>query len=58
MTEKFASQMLAHWKEVFSNVDACVVTPALTLAEAQSHPLFAHRDKYQVTAGWQVLAMA
>ena len=57
MTEKFASQTLAHWKEVFSDVDACI-TLALTLAEAQGHPLFAHQDKYQVTVGWQVLAMA
>lgn len=57
MTEKFTNQILAHWQQVFSDVDACI-TPALTLAEAQRHPLFAHRDKYQVTAGWQVLAMA
>ena len=57
MTEKFASQTLAHWQEIFSAVDACV-TPVLTLAEAQGHPLFAHQDKYQATAGWQVLAMA
>ena len=57
MTEKFASQTLAHWQEVFSDVDACV-TPVLTLVEAQSHPLFAHQDKYQATAGWQMLALA
>ena len=57
MIEKFASQTLAHWQEIFSAVDACV-TPVLTLAEAQGHPLFAHQDKYQATAGWQVLAMA
>lgn len=57
MTEKFASQTLAHWQMVFSDVDACV-TPVLTLAEAQGHPLFAHQDKYQATTGWQVLAMA
>ena len=57
MTEKFASQTLAHWQEIFSAVDACV-TPVLTLAEAQGHPLFAHQDKYQATAGWQMLAMA
>ena len=57
MTEKFASQTLAHWQEVFSDVDACV-TPVLTLAEAQKHPLFAHQDKYQATAGWQMITMA
>lgn len=57
MIEKFASQTLAHWQMVFIDVDACV-TPVLTLAEAQGHPLFAHQDKYQATTGWQVLAMA
>ncbi len=57
MIDKFASQTLAHWQEVFSEVDACV-TPVLTLAEAQKHPLFAHQDKYQATAGWQVLTEA
>lgn len=57
MTEKFASQTLAHWQQVFIDVDACV-TPVLTLAEAQKHPLFAHQDKYQATAGWQGLTMA
>lgn len=57
MTDKFASQTLTHWQAVFSDVDACV-TPVLTLTEAQKHPLFAHQDKYQATAGWQVLAGA
>ncbi len=57
MIEKFASQTLAHWQEIFSAVDVCV-TPVLTLAEAQKHPLFAHQDKYQTTAGWQMITMA
>ncbi|MEN2750970.1 CaiB/BaiF CoA-transferase family protein [Psychrobacter sp. FBL11] len=55
MTERFASQTMAHWQRVFAEVDACV-TPVLNLAEAQSHPLFAHQDKYQATASWQVIA--
>lgn len=54
MVDKFASQTLAHWQSVFANVDACV-TPVLTLAEAKLHPLFAHQDNYQATAGWQVI---
>ncbi len=35
-----ASQPLAVWVERFAGADACV-TPVLTLAEAQAHPLFA-----------------
>ncbi|KGM40249.1 CoA-transferase [Aquabacterium sp. NJ1] len=35
-----ASQPLAYWAERFEQADACV-TPVLTLAEAQAHPLFA-----------------
>lgn len=34
-----AAQPLAHWADIFDTVDACV-TPVLTLAEAQAHPLF------------------
>ncbi|MDO9004131.1 MAG: CoA transferase [Aquabacterium sp.] len=34
-----ATQPLSHWAERFAEVDACV-TPVLTLAEAQQHPLF------------------
>jgi crotonobetainyl-CoA:carnitine CoA-transferase CaiB-like acyl-CoA transferase len=34
-----ATQALSHWAERFAEVDACV-TPVLTLAEAQQHPLF------------------
>jgi crotonobetainyl-CoA:carnitine CoA-transferase CaiB-like acyl-CoA transferase len=34
-----ATQALSHWAQRFAEVDACV-TPVLTLAEAQSHPLF------------------
>ncbi|MCE2679311.1 MAG: CoA transferase [Burkholderiales bacterium] len=37
-----ASKPLAHWAEVFSEVDACV-TPVLTLKEAMAHPLFENR---------------
>lgn len=35
-----ASQPLAVWAERFAEADACV-TPVLTLAEAEDHPLFA-----------------
>ena len=35
-----ASQSLAVWAERFADADACV-TPVLTLAEAEAHPLFA-----------------
>ncbi|MDX9843137.1 MAG: CaiB/BaiF CoA-transferase family protein [Aquabacterium sp.] len=35
-----ASQPLAVWAERFAEADACV-TPVLTLAEAETHPLFA-----------------
>ncbi len=35
-----ASQPLAVWAERFADADACV-TPVLTLAEAEAHPLFA-----------------
>jgi len=35
-----ASQPLAVWAERFASADACV-TPVLTLAEAEAHPLFA-----------------
>ena len=52
MADTFASQTLEHWQNVFANVDACV-TPVLTLQEAKTHPLFAHQDQYQATAGWQ-----
>lgn len=36
-----ASQPLAYWTARFAQADACV-TPVLTLAEAQAHPLFAN----------------
>ena len=35
-----ASQTLAHWAARFESLDACV-TPVLSLAQAQAHPLFA-----------------
>jgi alpha-methylacyl-CoA racemase len=54
VAEKFASQPLSHWQQVFADTDVCV-TPVLTLAEAQQHPLFAHQDQYGATAGWQVV---
>jgi crotonobetainyl-CoA:carnitine CoA-transferase CaiB-like acyl-CoA transferase len=41
-----ASRPLADWARRFEAVDACV-TPVLTLAEAQVHPLFAHLDGAQ-----------
>lgn len=55
VAEKFASQPLSHWQQVFADTDVCV-TPVLTLAEAQQHPLFAHQDQYGATAGWQVVS--
>lgn len=47
----FASQSLAHWTEIFADSDVCV-TPVLTLAEAQAHPLFCTQDRYGNIAGW------
>jgi len=41
-----ASRPLAYWAECFEQVDACV-TPVLTLAEAQAHPLFAGQTQVQ-----------
>lgn len=55
VAEKFASQPLSHWQQVFADTDVCV-TPVLTLEEAQQHPLFAHQDQYGATAGWQVVS--
>ena len=55
MADIFASQPLEHWQQVFINVDACV-TPVLTLEEAKAHTLFAHQDRHQATAGWQLVS--
>lgn len=52
VSDKFASQTLEHWQQVFALVDVCV-TPVLSLSEAKSHPLFAHQDEYDATSGWQ-----
>jgi len=52
VSDKFASQTLQHWQQVFASADVCV-TPVLTLEEAQAHPLFAHQDEYSATPGWQ-----
>ncbi len=41
-----ASKPLAYWAERFEQADACV-TPVLTLAEAQVHPLFVDQAKVQ-----------
>jgi alpha-methylacyl-CoA racemase len=41
-----ATQPLQHWAERFADVDACV-TPVLTLAEAQAHPLFTNGQARQ-----------
>jgi alpha-methylacyl-CoA racemase len=41
LADLFATQSLAHWTDFFDAVDCCV-TPVLTLAEAQNHPLFAN----------------
>jgi alpha-methylacyl-CoA racemase len=46
-----ASQPLAHWAARFEPVDACV-TPVLTLAEAQAHPLFAHASGQAAVQPW------
>lgn len=55
VADKFASQPLSHWQQVFADTDVCV-TPVLTLEEAQQHPLFAHQDQYGATQGWQVVS--
>jgi alpha-methylacyl-CoA racemase len=39
LADCFAEQALPHWIEIFDRIDCCV-TPVLTLAEAQLHPLF------------------
>ena len=52
ISDKFASQTLEHWQQVFALVDVCV-TPVLSLSEAKAHPLFAHLDAYDATSGWQ-----
>ena len=52
ISDKFASQTLEHWQQVFASVDVCV-TPVLSLSEAKAHPLFAHQDEYDATSGWQ-----
>lgn len=39
LTDYFGAQTLAHWTDFFAGLDCCV-TPVLTLAEAQQHPLF------------------
>lgn len=52
ISDKFASQTLEHWQQVFALVDVCV-TPVLSLSEAKAHPLFAHQDEYHATSGWQ-----
>ena len=52
ISDKFASQTLEHWQQVFALVDVCV-TPVLSLSEAKAHPLFAHQDEYDATSGWQ-----
>ena len=39
LADCFAAHDLAHWIEIFDALDCCV-TPVLTLAEAQQHPLF------------------
>lgn len=38
MRELIASQPLAHWEQVFGNVDACI-TPVLTRAEVKARGL-------------------
>ena len=52
ISDKFASQTLEHWQQVFALVDVCV-TPVLSLSEAKAHPLFVHQDEYDATSGWQ-----
>ncbi|KQZ79299.1 CoA-transferase [Rhodanobacter sp. Root561] len=44
-----ATQPLAVWAERFETADACV-TPVLTMAEAQAHPLFADGSRAQAWA--------
>ncbi|MES1964431.1 CoA transferase [Psychrobacter sp. AH5] len=52
VADKFASQPLEFWQQVFASADVCV-TPVLSLEEAKAHPLFAHQDAHQATSGWQ-----
>lgn len=52
VADTFASQELAHWRQVFEAADVCV-TPVLTLEEAKAHPLFSHQDEHSATSGWQ-----
>ncbi|WP_367110151.1 CaiB/BaiF CoA transferase family protein [uncultured Psychrobacter sp.] len=52
VADKFASQNLTHWQNLFALVDVCV-TPVLSLAEAKAHPLFAQQDEHDATSGWQ-----
>ncbi len=54
VAKTFASQPLEYWQQAFESADVCV-TPVLTLEEAKAHPLFAHQDNHQATAGWQVI---
>ena len=39
LADHFSEREFAHWIEIFDALDCCV-TPVLTLAEAQQHPLF------------------
>ncbi len=52
VAEKFASQSLEFWQQLFESADVCV-TPVLSLEEAKAHPLFAHQDEHYSTLGWQ-----
>ncbi|MGM8872306.1 CaiB/BaiF CoA transferase family protein [Psychrobacter sp. 2Y5] len=54
VAEKFASQPLSHWQQVFASADVCV-TPVLSLEEAKAHALFAHQDSHHSTLGWQMI---
>ena len=54
VTERFASQPLDFWQQVFETADVCV-TPVLSLEEAKAHPLFAHQDEHHSTLGWQAI---
>ncbi|MEE8603356.1 CaiB/BaiF CoA transferase family protein [Euzebya tangerina] len=45
LAERFAAAPRRHWEEVFEGTDACVA-PALTMAEAATHPHLADRETF------------
>ncbi len=50
LAERFATQTLAYWQEVFAGTDACV-TPVLTLDEAPGFPQHCAGGHFEAIAG-------